>query len=84
MEKYPKNTTVYFWYDGNHSSKKDGSYEIYGGTIHHWHHWPGKDPKAQLRTFNGFSIWLPEDRLFLSKKDCRVALRDKLLNEILD
>lgn len=84
MEKFPKNTTVYFWYGENHSSKKDGTYEIYAGSISHWHYWPGKDPVAQLRTFNGFSIWLPEDRLFWSKEECRIALRDKLINEIIN
>ena len=56
MEKFPKNTLIYFWYGENHSSKKDGVYEVYTGSIDHWHYWPGKDPVSYIKVHAGFSI----------------------------
>lgn len=84
MEKFPKNTLIYFWYGDNHSSKKDGVYEVYTGSIDHWHYWPGKEPVSYIKVHAGFSIWLPVERLFLSEEECRSDLRNKLLKEILN
>ena len=70
---------VYFWYKGYQNAE----YEIHKGTIQHWTIYDNKQI-ANIRTYGGFSIQLPNERLFDNEAECRADMRDKIINELLD
>ena len=82
---------VYFWYKG-YRSNQDAEYEIHKGTIQHWTMYDNKQianiqasySDTRRRTYGGFSIQLPNERLFDNEAECRADMRDKIINELLD
>ena len=60
--------------------------DLCSGEIYDWmtpYH-TGRESIAKIRSFNGFSIHLPGHRIFDTEDECKVALRDYKLNDILD
>jgi hypothetical protein len=76
-----KGQRVWFWIDDIESVYH---YDILGGDINLiLYPQPRFDPIAKIRTYNGYDIHLPSERLYNTKEDCIIALRDAKLNTIL-
>jgi hypothetical protein len=79
-----KGQEVWFWIDDTRSIHH---HEIIGGDIFEivWVNPVSVNRTMiyKIRTYNAFSIHLPIERLYNTKEDCIIALRDAKLNTIL-
>jgi len=59
--------------------------DILGGEVNDWIKQSIHDPGvAKIRTYNGFSIHLPLERLYKTEAEAIVGLRDYKLSEIIN